>query len=168
MTMPMASVCYRPIGIVHSPFREIGQMPVQPVSAAGVSGTIELLPDLVPGLQDLDGFSHLLVIYHFHRSGPTRLSVTPFLDDHPHGIFATRAPVRPNPIGLSLLTLLGIDGHRLQVGNLDILDGTPVLDIKPYVPQFDQVADVRSGWVERAGNKVGTLRSDDRFGAERD
>jgi tRNA (adenine37-N6)-methyltransferase len=156
-------LCLTPIGVVHSPFENIEEMPIQPTGAANICGSIELRPDLVTGLQDLEGFSHLWVIYHFHRSGPVRLTVTPFLDHRPHGVFATRAPVRPNPLGLSLVLLLGIEGNRLQIGGVDILDGTPVLDIKPYVPAFDQAPAANSGWLEEAGHLAHQVRADGRF-----
>lgn len=163
--MPAAEpLCLKPIGVVHSPFRTIEEMPIQPTGATGVRGTIELSAELAAGLKDLEGFSHLWVIYHFHRAGAPRLTVTPFLDHRPHGVFATRAPVRPNPLGLSLVELLGIDGHRLQIGGVDILDGTPVLDIKPYVPAFDRAPTAKSGWLEETGRLAGEVRADGRFG----
>lgn len=154
---------YSPIGIVHSPFRTLEEMPIQPLGAPGVSGTIEIAAELAAGLKDLEGFSHLWVIYHFHRSGPARLKVTPFLDHRPRGIFATRAPVRPNPLGLSLVELLGIDGNRLHIGGVDLLDGTPVLDIKPYVAAFDQAPTAKSGWLEGVVHRAHRVRADARF-----
>ncbi len=154
---------FEPIGTVYSPFQTTQDMPIQPTGAAGVRGTIELLPELAEGLRDLDGFSHIIVIYHFHKSGPARLTVTPFLDNRPHGVFATRAPRRPNPIGLSVLKLNAIEENRLRVENVDILDQTPVLDIKPYVPAFDQPAQVRTGWLEKSADQASATRSDHRF-----
>ena len=153
-----------PIGLIHSPFSDLAQMPIQPTGAAGVKGRIELDPALTEGLKDLDGFSHIFVLYHFHRAAPARLQVTPFLDTEPHGIFATRAPTRPNPIGLSVLKLNEVRGSTLIVENVDILDGTPLLDIKPYVPAFDQPTAVRSGWLQGAADAVKRTTSDDRFG----
>jgi tRNA (adenine37-N6)-methyltransferase len=152
-----------PIGIIHTPFRQIDDMPVQPTGASGVTGQIELRPELVEGLKDLDGFSHIIVLYHFHQVSRVSLTVTPFLDPHPRGVFATRAPTRPNPIGLSVLTLKAIHGNILEVENVDMLDGTPLLDIKPYVPEFDQRTGVRCGWLEQAGGRSVTARSDQRF-----
>lgn len=152
-----------PIGIVHSPFKDIAAMPIQPSGAHGIAGQIELHPELVEGLNDLDGFSHIIVIYQFHRVTATRLTVTPFLDSRPRGVFATRAPTRPNPLGLSVLTLIGISGNILLVENVDLLDGTPVLDIKPYVPEFDRPEKVRIGWLEQATDRSRTVRSDTRF-----
>jgi tRNA-Thr(GGU) m(6)t(6)A37 methyltransferase TsaA len=114
-------------------------------------------------LKDLEGFSHIILIYHFHQAGPTRLTVTPFLDTEPRGVFSTRAPTRPNPIGLSIVRLLGVEGNVLRLSNVDILDGTPLLDIKPYVADFDRPRRTRAGWLKRARGQVRTKRSDDRF-----
>ena len=161
--MNEATLEYTPIGIARTPFGSVEEMPIQPAGAQGVVGTIELRPEFTPALQDLAGFSHLWLIYHFHRSGPTRLVVTPFLDSRPHGVFATRAPVRPNPIGLSLVELLEIDGSRLRVAGIDLLDGTPLLDIKPYVPVFDQAPEARCGWLEQSGSLAERVRADSRF-----
>lgn len=160
---------FRSIGAIRTPYQTLDEMPVQPVGAAGIAGRIELDPDLAEGLKDLDGFSHIIVLYFFDRAGPMRLTVTPFLDSQPHGLFATRAPTRPNPIGLSVLALEAIDGATLTVAGVDVLDGTPVLDIKPYVPTFDQPPEpVRSGWLEAQGEQVVTARSDSRFGSRED
>jgi tRNA-Thr(GGU) m(6)t(6)A37 methyltransferase TsaA len=154
---------YHPIGIVHSPFQDTAGMPIQPTGAAGILGSVEVFPDFAKGLRDLDGFSHIVLLYHFHRVQEVRLSVTPFLDSEPRGVFATRAPTRPNPIGLSVLKLLEIQGHVLCVEGVDILEGTPVLDIKPYVPQFDHQPTDRVGWLSGAVGEVRGQRSDDRF-----
>ncbi len=152
-----------PIGTIYTPFQQIADMPVQPSGAQGVAGRIELRPELAEGLKDLDGFSHIIVLYHFHLVSRVSLTVTPFLDPQPRGVFATRAPTRPCPIGLSVLTLKGIHGHTLEVENVDMLDGTPLLDIKPYVPEFDQRTEVRTGWLEKATGRSLTARSDKRF-----
>jgi tRNA-Thr(GGU) m(6)t(6)A37 methyltransferase TsaA len=156
-------VVYRSIGIVHSPFKDIKGMPIQPPGAAGVAGSIEILPEFTPGLQDIDDFSHLILLYHFHQIQGFQLVVTPFLDSQPHGVFATRAPARPNPIGLSIVKLLGREGNILWIENVDLLDGTPLLDIKPYVPEFDHHPAKRVGWLEQARGKVRAQRADDRF-----
>ncbi|GKT11004.1 tRNA (N6-threonylcarbamoyladenosine(37)-N6)-methyltransferase TrmO [Desulforhabdus sp. TSK] len=156
-------ICYEPIGIVNSPFKEINGMPIQPVGARGVAGQIEILPDLQGGLKDLDGFSHIFVIYHFHGASGYSLLVKPFLDQSRHGVFATRAPKRPNSIGLSVLKLLKVDGNILHVEHVDILDGTPVLDIKPYVPTFDAWETDKVGWFAAATGRAETERADDRF-----
>lgn len=153
----------RPIGIIHSPFTEPRGMPIQPAGARGVAGTVEVFEDFRAGLADLDGFSHVILLYHFHRSEGFSLSVVPFLDAQARGVFATRAPRRPNPIGLSVVRLCGIDGGVMRIENVDVLDGTPLLDIKPYVPQFDAAEDVRIGWLEAAGEGAAKKRSDDRF-----
>lgn len=154
---------YQSIGTLYSPFRDPVDMPIQPPGAAGVRGTLAVDPRYLDGLKDLEGFSHIYVLYHFHQSGPTQLTVTPFMDSVVHGIFATRAPRRPNPIGLSVLRLSGIVGNLLQLEDVDILNGTPVLDIKPYVPTFDHPGEVRSGWLEHSPEQVGEKRSDERF-----
>jgi tRNA-Thr(GGU) m(6)t(6)A37 methyltransferase TsaA len=152
-----------PIGTIQTPFRQLADMPIQPCGAQGVAGQIILRPELATGLRDLDGFSHLIAIYLFHQVVRSALTVTPFLDDQPRGVFATRAPTRPNPIGLSVLAIKAIDGNILQVEHVDMLDGTPLLDLKPYVPQFDQVTDVRIGWLEEQIQQAKDKRSDQRF-----
>ena len=157
------TIRYRPIGVIHSPFKEIEGMPIQPRGAAGVRGTVELLPEYAAGLKDLEGFSHIFLVYHFHRVSGVRLLVTPFMDQASHGIFATRAPMRPNPIGLSVVRLLSVEGNVLQVEGVDVLDGTPLLDIKPYVPAFDVYEVERVGWLEGVAQGVKTKRSDSRF-----
>jgi tRNA-Thr(GGU) m(6)t(6)A37 methyltransferase TsaA len=154
---------YRPIGIIHSPFTDIEGMPIQPTGASGVRGTVDVRPEFAAGLRDLEGFSHIILLYHFHRVRGAKLVVTPFMDSQTHGVFATRAPKRPNPIGLSIVKLLGIDQSILHIENVDILDGTPLLDIKPYVPEFDQPPSDRVGWLEAASGRVRSKQSDGRF-----
>ncbi len=154
---------YRPIGVVRSPFKDIAGMPIQPAGAAGIQGTVEVWPEFVEGLKDLEGFSHIILLYHFHQVQEVRLTVVPFMDSEPHGVFATRAPKRPNPIGLSVVRLIRVDRNVLHIENVDILDGTPLLDIKPYVPEFDPLPVERVGWLERAKGRVQSKRSDDRF-----
>ena len=154
---------FKSIGIIHSPFREPEGMPIQPTGAAGVKGTVELFEDFYPGLKDLDGFSHIILLYHFHRSHGFNLHVVPFMDSEPRGLFATRAPKRPNPIGLSVVQLDNIEDGLLHIQGVDVLDGTPLLDIKPYVPEFDAQVGVRTGWLEKTGKTVSSRRSDDRF-----
>ena len=160
----MDPVSFRPIGVIRSPFTDIDGMPIQAVAAAGIRGRIELDPDVAGGLADIEGFSHLTLIYHLHRITVPKLTVTPFLDRTPHGIFATRSPSRPNPIGLSTVRLLGVAGTTLEIEDVDILDRTPLLDIKPYVPAFDDRADARTGWFATRVDRVGEARSDRRFG----
>jgi tRNA-Thr(GGU) m(6)t(6)A37 methyltransferase TsaA len=135
----------RPIGVVHSPFTDTSQTPIQSTTSEAI-GQIEVYPEFADGLQDLDGFSHLHLLYVFHRSSECSLRVKPFLDNRLRGLFATRHPCRPNPIGLSVVHLIERRGNVLEVEGVDMLDGTPLLDIKPYVPDFDIRADVRTGW----------------------
>jgi tRNA-Thr(GGU) m(6)t(6)A37 methyltransferase TsaA len=156
-------ILYSPIGIIHSPFHALSGMPIQPSSETSAPGTIELEPEFAPGLKDLDGFSHIILIYHLHRSQRVTLRVVPFLDSQAHGVFATRAPNRPNPIGLSVVKLTHVDNNILHVENLDVLDGTPLLDIKPYVPEFDTPPEFKLGWLEKVKGNVRTTRSDGRF-----
>jgi tRNA (adenine37-N6)-methyltransferase len=157
------SLLCRPIGIIHTPFKELENMPIQPSGAEGIRGTVEIFPEFAEGLKDLDGFSHVILLYRFHESRGYKLIVTPFLDSEPRGVFATRAPKRPNPIGLSIVSLVQVRGSSLEIKNADILDGTPLLDIKPYVPEFDHQENCRIGWLEQARGKVRNKRSDKRF-----
>ena len=157
------TISYRPIGTIHSPFEGVEKVPIQPTAAGGIRGTIEVFPEFVAGLQDLSGFSHIILLYHFHRVTQARLTVVPFLDHELRGVFATRAPSRPNPIGLSIVRLLGIEGNVLHIENVDIVEGTPLLDIKPYVPAFDHAEAERTGWLESTEERVEEKRSDDRF-----
>jgi tRNA (adenine37-N6)-methyltransferase len=134
-----------PIGIIHSPFTDKSQTPIQ-ASRSQAKGAVEIYPEFTEGLQDLEGFSHIHLLYVFHESSGYSLLVKPFLDDQLHGLFATRYPYRPNPIGLSVVRLIAIQGNNLEVEGVDMLDGTPLLDIKPYVPDFDIRTDTRDGW----------------------
>ena len=163
MEKKLENIVYRPIGIIHTPFRELENMPIQPSGAAGICGTVDLYPEFAEGLKDLDGFSHLILLYRFHESRGYSLTVTPFLDSETRGVFATRSPKRPNPIGLSIVRLVRIQGSTLDIENVDILDRTPLLDIKPYVPEFDHQEDCRIGWLEKARGMVKEKRSDERF-----
>ncbi len=156
-----------PIGIIHSPFEKPEGMPIQPKGAKGIRGRVEIFEEYRPGLKDLEGFSHLVLIYHFHKSEGYRLEVVPFMDDRPRGLFATRAPRRPNPIGLSIVELEKIEDGILYLNNVDMLDGTPLLDIKPYVPQFDQPENVKTGWITKTGKTVSEKKSDGRFNRDK-
>ena len=159
----MEPVTYQPIGVIRTPFTDIEGMPIQASAAAGVPGRIELDARFAEGLRDIDGFSHLVLIYHLHRMTDQRLTVTPFLDVSPHGIFATRSPARPNPIGLSTVRLIGVAGAALEIEDVDMLDGTPLLDLKPYVPAFDDRENARIGWFSGRLDRVREARADRRF-----
>ena len=157
-------VTLTPIGVIRSPFTSLAGMPIQPGGARDVLGRLELDPALAPALADLEGFSHIYLLYLFHASTGYDLTVTPFLDDTPRGLFATRAPRRPNPIGLSVVGVVSVAGPVVHVRGVDVLDGTPLLDIKPYAPAFDAPrGPVRSGWMEGRDASVAAVRSDDRF-----
>jgi tRNA (adenine37-N6)-methyltransferase len=162
----MEKIRYTPIGVIHSPFTDIEGMPIQPSGAVGVKGTVELDADLAPGLKDLEGFSHIILIYHLHLSSGCSLEVIPFLDKMQRGIFATRSPKRPNPIGLSVVRLTGITGTTLSIEDVDVIDGTPLLDIKPFVPALDNRETERIGWFSDVVHKTSEARSDGRFANE--
>jgi len=159
----MEAITYRPIGIIHSPFKEPKGTPIQPRAAHGVRGTVEVFPEYAAGLEDLEDFSHVILLYHFHLVKGAKLKVKPFMDQQEHGVFATRASSRPNPIGLSILRLERVEGNILYVCNIDIVDGTPLLDVKPYVPEFDIHPVERVGWLEKNVHKLPSTRDDGRF-----
>jgi len=159
----MESISYCQIGVIRSPFTEEHGTPIQPSGARGIRGRIEMNPEFCEGLADLELFSHIILLYHFHRVGGCSLTVTPFLDTSPRGVFSTRAPCRPNPIGLSVVTLLGIDGAVLSIEDVDILDGTPLLDIKPYVPDFDHRDTEVVGWLSGKSRNSRHTKADGRF-----
>jgi len=144
----MAWMQLRPIGVIHTPFACASDAPIQASRAEEAEGVVELFPEFAQALRDLDGFDRIWLIYWFDRAAEPRLFVHPYLDNHPHGLFATRAPARPNPIGMSPVRLLDIDSCRLHVADVDMLDGTPLLDIKPYVPAFDHLPADRVGWLK--------------------
>ena len=151
-------ICYRPIGIIRTAHTVPESTPIQPVYAQGCTGRAEIYPEFVDGLRDLDGFSHIYLLYHFHRTAATKLRVKPFLQDVERGVFSTRAPCHPNPIGLSIVRLLGVEGNVLLLDEVDILDGTPLLDIKPYAGKFDLRHDVRSGWQDEVDEDTAQKR----------
>ncbi|NLV15947.1 MAG: tRNA (N6-threonylcarbamoyladenosine(37)-N6)-methyltransferase TrmO [Syntrophomonadaceae bacterium] len=151
------------IGIIKTPFTELQGMPIQPAGAREVLGEVIVHPELTEGLRDLDGFSHIYLIYHLHKVVDTRLTVIPFMDKTPHGVFATRSPVRPSRLGLSIVELLKVEENRLTVRGADMLDGSPLIDIKPYIAAFDCPANASSGWMTATRGEVGNKRSDDRF-----
>ena len=152
---------YQPIGFVRSPHQTTNGAPIQPSRARGIEGTVEIAEEYVEGLSDLDGFSHIILICHLHKAAKFKLKVVPYLDTEFRGLFATRAPSRPNPIGLSVVRLLGIDGRVLRIEGVDLLDGTPVLDIKPYVREFDHQPEIRCGWLDKV--KAREVAADGRF-----
>jgi tRNA (adenine37-N6)-methyltransferase len=151
------------IGIIHSPFTHAAGTPVQPSYAAGTEGHIEVFEPFVEGLRDLDGFQRIWVLFWCHLASKPKLTVVPYRDTVSHGLFATRAPARPNPIGLSTVRLYEIIGNLLQVGELDILDGSPLLDIKPYVSQYDNYPAQRCGWLDGDRTKRRAVVADGRF-----
>ena len=155
----MDPISYTPIGIVHTPFTTPVGMPVQTVAAAGVAGTIELDSEWEAGLKDLATFSHLILLTHLHQVRSYSLEVVPFLDDRPHGVFATRSPRRPNPIGLSIVRLVRITGCTLHVEDVDLVDGTPLLDIKPFVPALDHRETERIGWFADRLDRLPSVRA---------
>ncbi|ACL17758.1 tRNA (N6-threonylcarbamoyladenosine(37)-N6)-methyltransferase TrmO [Methanosphaerula palustris] len=161
--MNLDPIIFRPIGVIWSPFNDPVGMPIQPGGARGVRGEVEVDPAFAGGLVDLHEFSRIILLYAFHRSEGYRLRVVPFLDTCEHGVFATRAPRRPNPIGLSVVRLVGVDDCRLLIEDVDILDGTPLLDIKPYVSSFDAFPDEKTGWFGRTRQEIHEVRSDCRF-----
>ncbi|MCB2206967.1 MAG: tRNA (N6-threonylcarbamoyladenosine(37)-N6)-methyltransferase TrmO [Bacteroidetes bacterium] len=159
----MKEIQFAPIGIIHSPFKVPKGTPIQSIAAKGMEGTVELFQEYTGGLKDLDGFSHIMLIYHFHLSKEPSLKVRPFLDDQIRGVFSTRAPNRPNPIGISIVQLIRIEGNILYIKDLDIVDGTPLLDIKPFVAEFDIRDATKKGWLEKSINKISTSKEDERF-----
>ncbi|MEW6139959.1 MAG: tRNA (N6-threonylcarbamoyladenosine(37)-N6)-methyltransferase TrmO [Thermodesulfobacteriota bacterium] len=159
----MEKIVYKPIGIIRTPFTKLEDMPIQPVGGQGIRGEVKVHPEFSGGLKDLDGFSHIVLLYHFHLSSGYSLEVKPFLDDTLRGVFATRAPARPNPIGLSVVRLVEVQGNVLVVEDVDIADETPLLDIKPFVPRFDNRDSERIGWLADKAKSAGTVKSDRRF-----
>jgi len=159
----MDKITYQPIGIIHTPHKTPEGTPIQSIAALGISGTVEVHPQFSEGLLDLEGFSHIILLYHFDRVTRTKLIVKPFLDDAFHGVFATRAPVRPNPIGYSIVRLVKIDENIIYIEDVDILDGTPLLDIKPYVDSFDGRDSGKQGWLEKNMGDLTGKTDDGRF-----
>jgi tRNA-Thr(GGU) m(6)t(6)A37 methyltransferase TsaA len=159
----MDPVTFRPIGLISTPFTTPAGTPIQPKAAEGVAGSVKIFQEFSTGLQDLEGFSHIFLLYHFHLVQSFSLLVKPFLDDKQRGLFATRAPARPNPIGLSIVRLERIEADTLHVLDVDMLDGTPLLDIKPFVPEFDTRDQTRIGWLASNLNKLKMARDDGRF-----
>ncbi len=152
-----------PIGTIHTPFTTLEDMPIQPSGARTIEGKVVLREEFAPGLRDLEGFSHIFLLYLFHQAMRTELTVVPFMDTVARGVFATRSPLRPNHIGISVVELLSVDGPTIHVRGVDILDNTPLLDIKPFISAFDQVANSRDGWMTASAEEVAARRSDSRF-----
>jgi tRNA-Thr(GGU) m(6)t(6)A37 methyltransferase TsaA len=157
------AIIYKPIGAIHSPFKEPRDAPIQSACATDIEGTVEIFPEYSEGLADLEGFSHIILIYHFHLSKGHSLRVKPYLDNELRGVFATRAPARPNPIGMSIVRLVKVEGGKLYIRDVDILDGTPLLDIKPYVPEFDSRSTEKIGWLSGKIDELPETRDDGRF-----
>lgn len=151
-------ITFRPIGVIHSNHREAGRTPIQPVFAKGCLGWAEVFPQYAEGLKDLEGYSHIYLIYHLHLAGPGKLIVKPFLQDREHGVFSTRSPQRPNPIGLSIVELVNLEDNILHFDGADILDGTPLLDIKPYSEKFDHIHTTRNGWQDEVDEETARRR----------
>jgi len=159
----MNRIVMNPIGVIHTPFENLEGMPIQPVGAEQIEGQVVIEPQYSEGLADIEGFSHLILLYAFHQSKGFQLEVKPFLDDRMRGLFATRAPRRPNPIGLSIVELLRREQNILHVSNIDVVDGTPLLDVKPFVPAFDAPQATAIGWLEGKVAHSRCMRSDERF-----
>jgi tRNA-Thr(GGU) m(6)t(6)A37 methyltransferase TsaA len=159
--MQSESITLRPIGVIHSQFTAKEGTPIQPKAGKGIRGTVEIKPEFATGLDDLDGFERIWLVFWFHKSGPFKLKVVPFRDTEPRGLFSTRAPSRPNNIGISCVRLVEVRGNRLKIEDVDILDGTPLLDIKPFVPEFDCYDSEKTGWLGRS--EVNRDRADRRF-----
>jgi len=151
-------IWHRPIGVIHSEHTAAEETPIQPVYARGCKGRVEVYPEFAEGLKDLGGFSHLYLLYHFHQCREVKLTVKPFLQDVERGVFSTRAPCRPNPIGLSVVELVKMEGNILHVDGLDILDGTPLLDIKPYTEKFDLHDVKKNGWQDEVDEPTARIR----------
>lgn len=160
----MQEIIIKSIGIIHTPHLDIKNMPIQPIAAEGIIGHIELLPEYTKGLKDLEGFSHITLVYHFHKIQGFELEVIPFMDTEKRGIFACKAPKRPNAIGISTVKLIEIQGNIIHIEQVDMLNGTPLIDIKPFYPRYDNRENAKIGWLEK--NKelpIEKLRSDERF-----
>jgi tRNA-Thr(GGU) m(6)t(6)A37 methyltransferase TsaA len=159
----MDTINYKSIGIIHSPFKKPHEAPIQSAVATEIEGTVEIFPEYSEGLSDLEGFSHIILLYHFHLSEGYSLKVRPYLDNELRGVFATRAPARPNPIGMSIVRLVRIEKENLFIKDVDIIDGTPLLDIKPYVPAFDMREKEKIGWLESNVYKLSKTKENRRL-----
>ena len=167
MVKERLKMIYNQIGIIHTPFKKTEGMPIQPPAGRGIEGKVTVFPEYAQGLADLDGFSHIYLIYHFHLSQGYSLKVTPFLDNKLRGVFATRAPRRPNQIGISIVRITKVERNILHIMDIDIVDGTPLLDIKPYVPEFDMKNVEKYGWYKGKEKESSIKRADNRFNQHR-
>ncbi len=159
----MKKIEYTQIGIIRTPFKTPAGTPIQPTGADGVEARVKIFPEYCQGLADLEGFSHIILLYLFHLSKEFKLKVKPFLDGKLRGLFATRAPARPNPVGISVVRLVRIDGEVLHIKEIDVVDKTPLLDIKPYIPEFDIRKVDSTGWIGEKAKKVKKTQDDGRF-----
>lgn len=160
----MHPITLHPIGVIRTPHTDIRDMPIQPIAAEGITGHIELLPEYAEGLRDLEGFSHITLLYHFHKVNGYELKVIPFMDTQERGIFSCKAPKRPNAIGTSTVRLLRIEGNIVYIEQVDMLDGTPLIDIKPFYPKYDNRNNVTMGWLEKSKDiPLEAMRADERF-----
>ncbi len=157
-------ITYSPVGIIHSEYRQREGVPIQGALSKDSHGKVEVFPEYEKGLKDLEGFSHIILVYHFHLSKGFSLSGRPFLENKEHGVFAIRSPKRPNPIGVSVVKLEKVSGRVLHVSEVDIVDGTPLLDIKPYVSRFDSRDKTKNGWLTEKLKGVKKHYSDARYG----
>lgn len=152
-------IFFKPIGFIRSEHKHPDKTPIQPVFAKGCLGRAEIFPEYEKGLKDVEGFSHLCLIYHFHKNRSKKMIVRPFLENNKHGIFATRSPARPNAIGFSVVRLIRREGPVLHLEDVDMLDGTPILDIKPFIRRFDFRENTTDGWQENMTDREAALRS---------
>ncbi|MEF8825172.1 MAG: tRNA (N6-threonylcarbamoyladenosine(37)-N6)-methyltransferase TrmO [Halapricum sp.] len=162
--MPKDTFSYESIGVIRTPFESPEGMPIQPIGADSVTGTVEIEASYADGLADLAEFSHCILLYHFHASDDDApLRVEPFLDDERRGVFSTRSPQRPNSIGLSVVAIESVTEKELTVSGIDVVDGTPLLDIKPFVPDFDIPSEVQTGWLDASESTIRSEQADKRF-----
>ncbi len=161
--MKVNQTIFKPIGIINSPFKSIKGVPIQPAGANGIKGRIKLFKKYSEGLKNLEGFSHIILIYHFHLSKGYSLKVIPFLKNQEQGVFATRAPKRPNQIGISVVKIENIKDNIIEISNVDMVNGTPLLDIKPYASFFDNVKNEKIGWLAGKMNDINKIKADKRF-----
>ncbi len=160
----MEQIVLNPIGVIHTPHKDVKNMPIQPIAAEGIKGYIKVLPEYAGGLKDLEGFSHITLLYHFHKIKGFELQVVPFMDTQKRGIFSCKAPKRPNAIGISTVRLLRVEGNILHIEQVDMLDGTPLIDIRPFYPRYDNRENVTIGWLEKNNDMpLEKLLADERF-----